>query len=279
MNSFKEFYESQEIKTKKKKRKKSKKLDKACWDGYEAIGTKTKNGKEVPNCVPVKTESFKDFYNVIEDEQLDEEMINEDAATVVLAVLGLPSIVALFAWVGSIMFTAYFRGIGRLTSKVIEMWKNLFKDFRNYITKDTAQEAVRDLAQDPKAREQYRETEKNKRAFNTELKEVYSAIERKDFDLAKEEFNKTPKYIQNNPDVHKVIISEISRVLGEPPIYVSSPGNDTYRAIKKIINIRVAKAAAYATKMALGKNLKNSAPINQEQGKEQDTEETEQEEE
>lgn len=25
-----------------------------CWDGYEMIGTKMKNGKEVPNCVPIK---------------------------------------------------------------------------------------------------------------------------------------------------------------------------------------------------------------------------------
>lgn len=31
-------------------------LEKACWKGYEAIGTKKKNGKEVPNCVPVKEE-------------------------------------------------------------------------------------------------------------------------------------------------------------------------------------------------------------------------------
>ena len=27
-------------------------LDEACWKGYKQIGTKTKNGKEVPNCVP-----------------------------------------------------------------------------------------------------------------------------------------------------------------------------------------------------------------------------------
>jgi hypothetical protein len=27
-------------------------LKKACWKGYEAIGTKKKNGKTVPNCVP-----------------------------------------------------------------------------------------------------------------------------------------------------------------------------------------------------------------------------------
>jgi len=25
-----------------------------CWKGYERIGTKKKNGKEVPNCVPKK---------------------------------------------------------------------------------------------------------------------------------------------------------------------------------------------------------------------------------
>lgn len=29
-------------------------LKDACWKGYEAIGTKKKNGKTVPNCVPVK---------------------------------------------------------------------------------------------------------------------------------------------------------------------------------------------------------------------------------
>lgn len=29
-------------------------LKKSCWKGYEAIGTKKKDGREVPNCVPVK---------------------------------------------------------------------------------------------------------------------------------------------------------------------------------------------------------------------------------
>ena len=27
-----------------------------CWSGYEMVGKKKKNGKEVPNCVPVKEE-------------------------------------------------------------------------------------------------------------------------------------------------------------------------------------------------------------------------------
>ena len=29
-------------------------LEDACWDGWEAIGTKTLDGREVPNCVPIK---------------------------------------------------------------------------------------------------------------------------------------------------------------------------------------------------------------------------------
>ena len=40
-------------------------LDEACWPGYEAIGTKIKDGREVPNCVP------KDNFN----EMLVEEII------------------------------------------------------------------------------------------------------------------------------------------------------------------------------------------------------------
>jgi hypothetical protein len=29
-------------------------LEDVCWDGYEAIGTKILDGREVPNCVPIK---------------------------------------------------------------------------------------------------------------------------------------------------------------------------------------------------------------------------------
>jgi hypothetical protein len=30
----------------------SSQLDEKCWDGYKAVGSKMKNGKKVPNCVP-----------------------------------------------------------------------------------------------------------------------------------------------------------------------------------------------------------------------------------
>lgn len=33
-------------------------LEKACWSGYKQVGMKDKNGRQVPNCVPVKKSLF-----------------------------------------------------------------------------------------------------------------------------------------------------------------------------------------------------------------------------
>jgi hypothetical protein len=43
-------------------------LKKACWTGYTAVGTKEKNGRTVPNCVPAK-EEVEEFDDL---EELDE---------------------------------------------------------------------------------------------------------------------------------------------------------------------------------------------------------------
>ena len=44
-----------------------------CWDGYEQYGTKMKNGKEVPNCIPLKQELSDDILAEFgEDEDLSE---------------------------------------------------------------------------------------------------------------------------------------------------------------------------------------------------------------
>jgi len=45
--------EDPEYYTKLKGMEEAKRMDNPCWKGYEAYGTKKKNGKEVPNCVPI----------------------------------------------------------------------------------------------------------------------------------------------------------------------------------------------------------------------------------
>jgi hypothetical protein len=49
-----------------------------CWDGYKQIGMKTKNGKQVPNCVPAKNESIEDDdYDELDvDDEDEEDFIN-----------------------------------------------------------------------------------------------------------------------------------------------------------------------------------------------------------
>lgn len=41
------------------KKKKMSPDENPCWKGYEMIGTKMKDGKEVPNCVPISKENVK----------------------------------------------------------------------------------------------------------------------------------------------------------------------------------------------------------------------------
>lgn len=51
------------------------KLKKACWKGYTAVGMKMKNGKKVPNCVPV-SEADKKFEKHMADDKIGTAGVN-----------------------------------------------------------------------------------------------------------------------------------------------------------------------------------------------------------
>ena len=51
-------------------------LDEACWDGYKQVGMKEKNGRQVPNCVPMSEDIDSDDdvnYGLVEPEEYDVE--------------------------------------------------------------------------------------------------------------------------------------------------------------------------------------------------------------
>lgn len=52
-----------------KKGEDSEQFKDACWDGHEAIGTKKKNGKTVPNCAPVNEDHGRGYYVMVDDEE------------------------------------------------------------------------------------------------------------------------------------------------------------------------------------------------------------------
>jgi len=57
-------------------------LKKACWKGYTAVGTKEKNGRTVPNCVPEEVE-LEELFDIIEEVVMDmAEEWNVDEETI-----------------------------------------------------------------------------------------------------------------------------------------------------------------------------------------------------
>lgn len=46
--------------------------DDPCWKGYEMIGMKMKDGRKVPNCVPVKTGQGKSLVNNTKEKWIQE---------------------------------------------------------------------------------------------------------------------------------------------------------------------------------------------------------------
>jgi hypothetical protein len=48
-------------------------LEGSCWDGYEPIGTKILDGREVPNCVPIKASKVKEGFPIPSPESSEDE--------------------------------------------------------------------------------------------------------------------------------------------------------------------------------------------------------------
>lgn len=48
-------------------------LEGACWEGYEPIGMKEKDGKMVPNCVPIEAKKVKEGFPVPSPEGGEDE--------------------------------------------------------------------------------------------------------------------------------------------------------------------------------------------------------------
>lgn len=55
----------QDLKKELNESAKKKKLKDACWDGYEAVGKKKKNGKSVPNCVKKEARTLKGAFELL----------------------------------------------------------------------------------------------------------------------------------------------------------------------------------------------------------------------
>lgn len=186
--------------------------------------------------------NLKEYLTEKDERELEDE-INEDVATFVGSALGYTIAGTAAA------FGATLLALGGVTAVkgIVNLWRRIFKKAKSI---KNPNKIIREIKVDPKINKIKKEVEERSRKYSDVLKDVYGFIEDKEFNQAKEAFSKIPTTTQNNPDVQKAIMTEITRVMKLPPLYVISPGNKTYQAIKKVLNIRVARAAAKATEIA-----------------------------
>ena len=199
---------------------------------------------------------FKEYVNEKEEKDYSDRL-DEGVAEVVGTALGLGAAGLILAFGGTLI--AY--GGATAVSKIVGIWRKIKGkiDVIRGVKKEDVADAIKDIKQDAKVKIEKEKLERNRREFEDELSEVYSAIDKNDPRLAKEAFGRLQKSFADNPDVHRTIIAEVTKKLSEPPLYINSPGNKTYQFIKKVISIRTARAAADATKMALDKKLEKSS--------------------
>jgi len=190
---------------------------------------------------------LRDFLDDKEEELLDKEL-KEDVFGVIGSALGYTIGAAALAFGGTLLIIAGKKYV----LKMKDLWQKIFnRKKKPNVESKSAEQVIHEIENDAKVKSEKAKIEAKKRAYEDKLHEVYLAIESKDFNKAKEAFYQVDRNLQNSPDVHKAIIFEVTKVLKEPPLYVKSPGNTSYQAIKKLLNIRVARAAASAVQQSL----------------------------
>jgi hypothetical protein len=181
-----------------------------------------------------------------EKEELEmTKRLEEDAAAVIGSVLGYGAVGLIAAFGGTLLALGGVKAVSALT----KLWRKIIGTAKGI--RKTPTEVIREVKADTLVKKEKAKIETAEDRYRDELQDVLKAIAEKDLDTAKVEFDALSPSIRNLPDVRKVIIADLTKVFGEPPMYVTSPGNVTYKAIKTILGIKTARAAAMATEMAI----------------------------
>jgi hypothetical protein len=193
-----------------------------------------------------KMTEFREYFEEKENQNFDKEILEEGALSVIGTILGYTVAGGLLAFGG----TLAIMGGKAAILKLRDLWRKILN--KSGTKKEIVPlDIMHSIETNGQVKAEKVKVEEKHRTYEDNLKEVYEAIEKRDFEAAKQAYYRLGRNMQASPDVYKAIIVEITKTLKEPPLYIKSPGNATYQAIKKVLNIRVARAAAEAVEMAL----------------------------
>jgi hypothetical protein len=193
--------------------------------------------------------NFKDY--IEEKEDMEDDVLNEDGNAGLQAaaiILGIPTIGLLAAFGGTLMVYAYSKGINKLA----DIWRKIISNFKDFKGKK-ATEMIAQVKRDPLVKHEINKGIENKREYADVLKDVYECLDKKDFITLREKYQALTPAFKNLPAVKQIIINELTKSMSKPPIWPPTPGNKTYKAIRNVLGLQEAKAAARAVSYSASK--------------------------
>ena len=205
---------------------------------------------------------FSEYIFENEEKQLDESV----GAILGSLGIGVGGVIAGSVLAGLAVYGAVFivYGYTKAQSKIVIAITKLWRSLKNVIsgTKDfvnnkegDVREAIRDAQRDPKVVRAIDKMDIVKQKYSEELNDVFESLNQKKWKEAKDKLAKKHDDVKNNPIVRSIIIAEIVKITGEPVMFVASPGNESFRAVKDIFDLKTAKMASDATIEFLKKSL------------------------
>lgn len=206
--------------------------------------TSAKSNRKHPIREGSRMKTFKEYIELKEEEDFSQEMLNEEPLTMAGAVLGYAIAGLALGWGGALTVQGY----SKLASKTINGIKNTYRKFfkKNKSPKEIKQ-TIDGLRTDTQVRTQKNKQDDEAKKYAGEMNDVNKAIKEKDAELTKEKL-KDVKIDRRL--INRLVITEVAKTFGEPPLHYGNTGNDAYLFVKKVLGIKVAQAASIVVKKA-----------------------------
>lgn len=183
--------------------------------------------------------NFKDYYETKEAEAV----LEEGFANVLGTILGIGTTGVLSAWIAALLFKG---GVGAINSIAKTMGKDGITFKKNF------KEANKD---NPAVKKELNEMEVLKKKYQEDISPLLNDISGKRWNAAREDYQNLPLDLKNSVEIKRIIIDEVMKVCGVAIIDEPTPGSESYQAVRKIIDLKTAKATAEATKAQIKKYL------------------------
>lgn len=184
--------------------------------------------------------TFTEYY----EEKETEEIFQEGFANVIGNILGFGTTTVLSAWAAALIIKGGVGAINSIANSFGKKGLQFKKDFRN------------DAKNSQAVKQELSKMEVLKNKYGEEIQDIIDDIKVKNVIGASEKFKDLPKEKQNSTEIRQLVIEEIVKAFNQVPVSEPTPGNECYRAIRKIIDMATAKAAAKAIQQQMQKYIK-----------------------